>query len=119
MNKLVIEYTMVNDDDEEVTHECPAVYAVCHRCQGRGTHVNPAVDGHGISPDEFAEDPSFEEEYFNGTYDIQCLQCKGERVTLVPDENSKDQDALKKYKEWERNQARLAREFAHEVEMGY
>lgn len=118
MTKLVIEYTVETDDGEEV-FECPAVYAVCSKCQGKGSHVNPAVDGHGISADEFAEDPSFEEEYFNGTYDITCQKCNGERVTLIPDENSTDKIALKNYKKWEKEQAQFIRERAHEIYMGY
>ena len=114
-----IKYTVENDEGEEVEHKCPAKYEVCHRCQGKGTHVNPAVDGHGISPEEFAEDPSFEENYFGGVYDITCQECNGERVELVPDENSTDKAALKHYEEWATEKYQAERERAHEIEMVY
>lgn len=63
----------------------PAKFEICTRCEGRGTHVNPSIDGHGISPEEFAEDPDFEEAYFEGRYDVQCYECHGERVVKVID----------------------------------
>ena len=46
--------------------ELPVKMAVCPRCDGKGTHVNPAIDGHGISPEEFRDDPEFGEAYFRG-----------------------------------------------------
>ncbi len=64
---------------------CPAEREICSRCDGNGTHVNPAVDGDGISPEEFHEDPDFAEAYMRGDYDVQCEECKGERIVSVPD----------------------------------
>lgn len=75
-------YTLLIDDEE---HLLPGKFQVCTRCRGVGMHVNPAVDGNGISPDEFAQDPDFEESYFRGDYDVQCEACHGERVVAVPD----------------------------------
>jgi RecJ-like exonuclease len=63
--------------------ELPAKRIVCPTCNGNGSHVNPAVDGHGISPDEFAEDPEFAESYFQGVYDVACEECHGKRVVDV------------------------------------
>lgn len=74
---LVIE----NDDGEEV--EIPAVYEVCGTCDGKGSHVNPAIDAHGISPEEFDEDPGFREDYFSGVYDQPCNECHGRRVSPI------------------------------------
>lgn len=119
MKKTVIEYTTYNEKDEEVVEECPAKYAVCPRCDGKGTHVNPSVDGHGISREEFDQDPDFEEAYFDGVYDVVCYECKGERVILVPDEDSPNKDAVKKYTKWRREQDRYERERQHEIDMGY
>jgi hypothetical protein len=64
----------------------PANFEVCYRCDGTGKHVNPSVDGHGISREEFAEDPDFEEAYFRGDYDVTCSECGGNRVVPVIDE---------------------------------
>src|SRR3990167_740121 len=72
-------------DGEQVEVELPALRIVCRRCDGTGTHVNPNIDGNGISPEEFAEDPDFEEAYFEGRYDVRCEECEGAKVTDVVD----------------------------------
>lgn len=58
----------------------PGRRVVCSRCDGNGTHTNPAIDEHGISPQEFDEDPDFREAYFSGAYDVRCEECRGEKV---------------------------------------
>jgi hypothetical protein len=83
---------LVEGEDEEgreVTTEIPARYDVCGTCDGRGTHVNPSIDRHGISAREFHEDPGFREDYFSGVYDVTCNECAGRRVVLVPVDESK------------------------------
>lgn len=52
---------------------------VCPQCEGTGKHVNPAVDGNGLSAEDF-EDEDFKEGYFSDRYDIRCILCKGENV---------------------------------------
>jgi hypothetical protein len=78
------------DDDNEpefVDVVLPAVYEVCSTCEGKGSHVNPSIDAHGISGEEFAEDPDFEESYLAGHYDVTCYGCGGMRVVPVVDED--------------------------------
>ena len=70
-------------DDEEI--QLPTKRVICPVCDGKGTHVNPSIDSHGISPDEFAEDPDFAEEYFSGRYDVVCNYCNGNKVVEEPD----------------------------------
>jgi RecJ-like exonuclease len=53
---------------------------ICPRCEGRGKHTNPNIDGHGLSREDFDNDPQFEEDYFAGVYDVKCHKCKGEKV---------------------------------------
>ena len=61
--------------------ELPFRWEVCGTCRGKGRHVNPAIDAdHGITPEEFAEDPDFAEDYFSGVYDVPCSECGGRRV---------------------------------------
>jgi hypothetical protein len=55
-------------------------FEVCGQCSGSGSMVNPAVDAGGLSQEDFDEDPDFREDYFSGRYDVQCSQCKGQRV---------------------------------------
>lgn len=66
--------------------EIPFQYEVCDRCNGKGTHVNPSIDGNGITGDEMAEaGPEFLEDYMSGVYDVSCYECHGQRVVMVPD----------------------------------
>lgn len=66
----------------------PAVYDVCSRCHGHGTHDHPAFSN-GITASEWYGpdwDDESRETYMSGGYDVTCTRCKGERVELVPDE---------------------------------
>ena len=62
----------------------PAKWDICDLCDGEGTHVNPAIDAGGLSQEDFEQDPSFTEAYFNGIYDVPCRQCGGTGKMLVP-----------------------------------
>lgn len=79
------EIKFIGPNDEDII--IPARWEVCPRCDGEGSHVNPSIDGHGLSSDDFAEDPDFAEAYFSGAYDVPCEECRGRRVVLVPDES--------------------------------
>lgn len=70
--------------DVEEEHELPAEWVICNRCRGNGTHVNPSIDSHGITQEEFDEDPDFEEAYFDGSYDIACEErCRDGKVLVI------------------------------------
>jgi hypothetical protein len=84
---LKFKFTLITDDGWEEDCEVPGKYVVCSRCQGRGRIVNPAVDGNGLSREDFDADPDFEEAYFSGVYDIDCPNCDGLRVVMIPDES--------------------------------
>lgn len=59
-------------------------FEVCPLCDGRGRHVNPSIDAHGLTREDFDEDPDFAESYFRGDYDETCNLCRGEKVVPVP-----------------------------------
>lgn len=61
-----------------------AKYDVCPSCEGRGRYVNPLIDSHGLTAEDFADDPDFQEAYFSEQYDITCRSCNGRNVILVP-----------------------------------
>ena len=82
-----IEVTDEETDEKELI-SLPAKYDVCGTCNGKGSHVNPSIDAHGISPEEFDEDPDFREEYLSGMYDVDCYECHGKRVVPVIDERA-------------------------------
>ena len=79
-----------DSENEEIEHELPAKHAVCSRCDGYGTHLNPSIGQHAFTPEEFNEsfsEPEEREEYFKrgGIYDVACEECGGARVVLVVD----------------------------------
>lgn len=83
-------FLLVEDDEGyETEHRIPAQMAVCGRCDGKGRHCNPSIDGNGITQDEWAEWDDDRETYLNGGYDVACYDCGGKNV--VP---SVDWDAL-------------------------
>lgn len=78
--------TIIDEEGDERT--VPVVFKVCQTCEGKGSHVNPSVDGHGISREDFDEDPDFLEDYLSGVYDVPCVECKGRRVVPWPAEKA-------------------------------
>ncbi len=86
------------DFEEEI--RLPAKYVVCSRCEGKGTHVNPSIDGHGITAEEW-NGPDWSEEdkenYLTGFYDVACYECSGKRVTLAVDEDACDKKLYEEY----------------------
>lgn len=68
-------------DDDGVEIKLPTRWEVCPVCDGKGTHVNPAIDCGGISQDGFDQDPDFMESYMSGAYDQTCNHCGG-RTTV-------------------------------------
>ncbi|MGH8327206.1 MAG: hypothetical protein ACRET2_10630, partial [Steroidobacteraceae bacterium] len=48
-----------------------------------GSHTNPAVEGNGLTAEDFAEDPDFHDDYMSGVYDVECHECGGARVIAV------------------------------------
>lgn len=83
--KKKIEYYSRNGQWSK-TIELPAINIVCPLCSGKGKHVNPAIDGNGLSQEDFDNDPDFAESYFSGVYDVTCYECNGNNVVSVVDE---------------------------------
>ena len=77
----------VTDDFIDTGYSVPTHYQVCDRCHGTGKHVNPSVDGNGLTNEAF-DDPDFEESYFRGDMDVNCWECNGKRVTPEPNWDS-------------------------------
>jgi hypothetical protein len=92
----------------------PAHYEVCPVCNGKGTHVNPSIDSHGLSAEDFAEDPDFARDYVKGRYDVPCVACHGRNVILVPNEK----DGKKFVEEAFRSESSTRAEYEAERRMG-
>lgn len=86
MSQVTIAWVRYTAAGEEETIQFPAVFVVCHTCEGKGKTVNPSIDGNGITAAEMAElGDDFREDYMAGVYDVQCRTCKGERVVAQLD----------------------------------
>lgn len=108
-----IELTWCDEDGEEVEHSFPSKNEVCHRCEGYGTHLNPSIGNHAYSQEEFYEsfDDEGREEYFKrgGIYDVQCEECKGNKVIEVVDESKLSEEQKKLYEEYCEHEEDMAR----------
>jgi hypothetical protein len=82
MPEKIPQIDFFDDEFGAITLSC--IYIVCPSCQGKGTKVNPAIDSHGITQEEFDRDPEFKEQYLAGWYDIDCPHCNGKRVVPTP-----------------------------------
>lgn len=117
--RMRIVFDSEDDEGNEVELELPAKFAVCSVCGGKGSHVNPSIDAHGLSREDFAEDPDFAEDYFRGVYDQPCNECGGNRVEPVIDEEHADKEVLAKFEGMARDEANYIRECEYERRMGY
>ena len=95
--RMQVQVQLVRDGDDWCHEWVPAVYVVCGLCDGRGQHVNPSIDAHGLTAEDFDMDPDFAEDYRSGAYDMVCAQCDGRRVELVPDVERMDDATVHAY----------------------
>ena len=114
-------------EGETMDVELPTRWEICERCDGDGTHVNEAIDGNGITAQEWAEnwDDDDREAYLRGEYDVRCTECGGSgKVRVVDLEQiaaSSDPDlkrALVEYEEDEQDRASYEAERRAERRMG-
>jgi hypothetical protein len=109
---------IIESGEDGADLEIPAVYAVCSTCEGKGSHVNPSIDAHGISADEFDEDPDFAESYWRGDYDVPCAECGGRRVSPEPDWDRMTPELKAKVEVWIEDFYAYQRECDMERRMG-
>jgi hypothetical protein len=107
-------------DDYEDLFAVPVRFEVCETCDGKGTYVNPSVDSHGISAEEWNDwDDDEREMYHRGDYDVVCATCGGKRVEPVPDYDHMEPSLANRLRETIKARHDSAIEFVHEREMGY
>jgi len=119
---MTLTYRMEDDDGLEEEIVLPARFEVCPTCSGKGAHVNPSIDAHGISREEFDEDPDFRDDYLSGAYDVACYGCGGKRVVPeVNDENLSEEGKamLARVQARDEREARYRAQQRHEQAMGY
>jgi hypothetical protein len=107
MSKLTV--TILNAEGDEIA--LPAKHEVCPRCEGHGSHVNPAIDGNGITESEMYEaGEDFREDYMAGVYDVRCEECKGNRVVAVVNRDALTDEQRTALERHERAQEESARD---------
>lgn len=114
---LTLEVTLDTDDGESEEVSLPGKYVVCSRCEGHGKHVNPNIDGNGITADEW-NGPDWDDEsremYMSGGYDVRCEECAGERVVIVANLDLISDDLRKRYEKHLEEEAQYRAECAAE-----
>jgi hypothetical protein len=105
-------------DGTQLEVTLPLKWDVCPVCEGRGTHVNPAIDCQGLTAEDFDEDPDFADEYMSGTYDQQCNRCGGRTTVPVVDEDRCTKEQLAAWEEQERDNAACEAEHRAEIAFG-
>ena len=97
---------LLEDFEEEYGVKLPTTWEVCHTCGGEGKHVNPDIDSHGLTAEDFYDDPDFAESYRSGVYDVRCYECKGRTTVRVVDEEAlkfQDPELLAEWHSWQRS----------------
>lgn len=68
----------MEEDDKSVKKTAKQLkWDICPVCHGNGKHVNPDIDSHGLTREDFYDDPDFFEDYKRGVYDVPCVTCNG------------------------------------------
>ena len=80
--------------------QLPSKKVVCPRCNGQGTHVNSAIDGNGLTYENFNDNPDFYSAYFKGRYDVICNTCNGQNVVDVLNEDECTPEQIKAHFEY-------------------
>lgn len=114
---VVVTYWVGDAEVEGVV--LPVKFEVCPTCKGRGTHVNPSIDSHGLSREDFDEDPDFRRDYFSGAYNVDCYECGGRRVVPVLLEEQCSPEVVREVKNHIESLEREAYEESRNAEMGY
>lgn len=86
---------LLRDFEESRGAKLPTHKVVCPECNGTGTHVNRAIDGQGLSPDDPDLDDEFWDNYRGGMYDVRCEECNGNNVVDAIDEEACGSDPVK------------------------
>ena len=108
-------------EEDGETQKLPLHRIVCPTCDGRGSHVNPSIDSHGLTADDFYEDPDFARDYMAGAYDVVCSECGGHNVVDDVDyERAKTEcpDLLKRWEDYLQEQYNYEAECRAERRMG-
>jgi len=106
-------------DDGEQVHTVHLCFEVCGTCEGRGLHVNPSIDAHGLSAEDFYDDPDFAEAYFEGRYNVLCHECHGDRVVPEIDETANPPALVRAVQQAAADAWAEAQAAVHAYEMGY
>ena len=111
--------SIVVEDEDGLEHELPTTWVVCPTCDGRGSYVNPSIDAHGITSDEWAEwDHEEQDIYTSGGYDVTCEECRGRTTVLAVDEKRCSKKLLEIYRDQQEDLSNMYAEMDAERRFG-
>ena len=117
MSKLTFSFTLNEDDSDELIVEVVGKHDVCPTCEGHGKVLAEGLRGVAFTYEDMSEaGPDFREDYMSGRYDVQCPECHGLRVVVVPDEqfmSDEEKAQLEEYHEHLQMVAQWDAEDAH------
>jgi len=119
VDAMIATVELEDQEGEELEIKVPFKFEVCPTCHGRGRHVDPAIDSHGITPEEFTDDPEFAQAYRAGRYDVPCFDCGGDRVVPEVDADRCDPYVREMIHNIQREKAQAAMDALAERRMGY
>jgi len=97
---------LLKDFEESFGVRLPTMWEICPTCNGDGKHVNPDIDSHGLTREDFDEDPDFYDDYRSGMHDVTCYECRGRTSVRVVDEKTledTDPELLKEWRDWQQS----------------
>ena len=110
---------VIKEWSEETGFKAVTKYEVCFRCRGEGSHVNPAIDGHGVSAQEWNDwGEESQDMYLSGGYDIPCEVCNGLRVTMDMDLDAMTREQNESWNDYLNELIHAEEERAQEIRMG-
>jgi hypothetical protein len=124
VTKIVVDTIWIggpqDDEDDpanwkEITVE--GKYIVCPTCRGEGKTSNHLGAFTRAEAEEWGED--FMDDYMAGFYDKVCEECKGNRVTLVPDRENSDPTALQIWDMQQEDERRADEMYRMEMQAQY
>lgn len=120
----LINFTEFNDNGDEINHNLPAKWAICHKCEGGGYQSRIPGSFGADDLDEWFGDSDERDEFVaeymkpGGAYDEHCSECNGSGKVLELDRESCDQTVLKAYDHAMQEQYEMDAMYAAERAMG-
>lgn len=100
-DQMIEDFNQFMSEELERPFRLPITKEVCPVCEGEGKIVNRSIDGHGLSYDDFYDDPDFADAYMSGVYNVTCDECDGNNVIDVVNESALSPEILEAWEQYQ------------------